>query len=69
MFETLAIKENFAFNLNRQDNKQINESINLNKKELIVYKDVLKVKCNQGLFEKYKDELNTKKCKSNVIQY
>lgn len=65
MFETLAIKEKFAFDLNRQENQQIKENINLNKKELIIYKDVLKVKYDQGLFEKYKDELNSKKCKSD----
>jgi len=65
MFETIAIKKEFAENLNRQDNQRINEQIDLNKKELKIYKKVFKLNYDQSLVDKYKEEMKSEKCNKN----
>ncbi len=63
MFETLAIKKEFSDILNRQDNERIAESIDIHKKELKIYKNIFKIKYDQHLFDKYKEEMKSEKCK------
>ena len=63
MFETLAIKKEFSDNLNRKDNERIGESIDIHEKELKIYKNIFKVKYDQNLVEKYKEEMRSEKCK------
>jgi len=67
MFETLAVKREFSENLNRQDNQRINESIDIHKKELKTFKNIFKLKYDQNLVEKYKEEMRSEKC--NNIKY
>lgn len=63
MFETLSVKKEFSENLNRQDNERIGESIDIHKKELKIYKNIFRLKYDQSLFEKYKEEMKSEKCK------
>ena len=60
---SLAIKKEFSDILNRQDNERIAESIDIHKKELKIYKNIFKIKYDQHLFEKYKEEMKSEKCK------
>lgn len=67
MFETLGIKKEFSDTLNRQDNERIAESIDIHRKELKIYKNIFKLKYDQSLVEKYKEEMKSEKCKLKII--
>lgn len=66
MFETLAVKKEFSDNLNRQDNERISESIDIHRKELKIYKNIFKVKYDQNLVDKYKEEMRSEKCMKSL---
>jgi hypothetical protein len=65
ILETLSVKKEFSDTLNRQDNQRINDCIDIHRKELKIYKNIFKVKYDQDLFEKYKKEMKSEKCKIN----
>lgn len=67
--ELTNIRNEFSTHLNRQNNQRILDSLDIISKEIKIYKNILKVKYNQGLFQKYKDDLKTNKCIINFKIY
>ena len=65
LFESLAIKKEFSDVLNRQDNSRVTDSIDIHRKELKIYKNIFKLKYDQNLVEKYKEEMKSEKCNKN----
>merc|ERR1712151_97943 len=61
LLESFTVKANFSDVLNRQENKRINDSIEIIKKEIKIYRNILKLKCDQELVEKYKQEMRSEK--------
>ena len=67
--ELTNIRNEFSKHLNIQNNQRILDSLDIVSKEIKIFKHILKVKYNQGLFQKYKDDLRTNKCIINTLIY
>lgn len=65
-FNNFELKRQFAEVINRQDNQRILDSIDIVKKELKIYKNIFKLKYDQDLVDKYKEEMRSDKCKKNI---
>lgn len=63
ILETFAVRTQFSDNFNREENKRILDNIEIVKKELKIYKNILRLKCEKELVEKYKTEMRSEKCK------
>ncbi len=63
LLETFSVKTQFSDVLHRNDNKRIKDTIEIIKKEIKIYKNVLKLKYDNELVEKYKQEMRSEKCK------
>ena len=63
LLDSFTVKTQFSDVLNRQENKRINDSIEIIKKEVKIYKNILNLKYDQELLEKYKEEMRSEKCK------
>ena len=62
LLDSFTVKTQFSDVLNRQENKRINDSVEIIKKEVKIYKNILKLKYDQELVEKYKQEMRSDKC-------
>lgn len=65
LLETFTIKTKFADHLNREENKRINDCCDIIRKEVKIYKNILRLKYDNELVEKYKQEMRSEKCKIN----
>lgn len=63
LLETFTIKTKFSDHLNREDNKRLNDCFDIIRKEIKIYKNILKLKYDNELVEKYKQEMRSEKCK------
>lgn len=61
LLESFGVKTQFSDVLNRQENKRINDCIEIIKKEVKIYKNILKLKYDNELVEKYKQEMRSEK--------
>jgi len=69
--DSFTVKTQFSDVLNRQENKRINDSVEIIKKEVKIYKNILKLKYDQDLLDKYKQEMRSEKYenyKSGLIE-
>jgi hypothetical protein len=69
LLDSFTVKTQFSDVLNRQENKRINDSIEIIKKEVKIYKNILNLKYDQELLEKYKEEMRSEKCKFFLIYF
>jgi len=67
ILESFYVKTQFSDVLNRQENKRIGDCIDIIKKEIKIYKNVLKLKYDNELVEKYKQEMRSEKCKKIIF--
>jgi hypothetical protein len=65
--ETLSVKAEFSDNFYREDNKCINNIIDIIRKEILIYKQIFNLKYNKDNEDLYKKELNSNKCNYLII--
>jgi hypothetical protein len=66
-FETHNLKSEFANFINREENKIINENLNINRNELKIYKNIFGIEYQINDVLKYHEDLENKKCKYLII--
>lgn len=62
-FESLNLKNEFSNFINREENKRINESLDIKRNEIKIFKNVFGLDYKAEDIQKYKDNLEKKKCK------
>ena len=66
-FESLSLKNEFSNFINREENRRINESLNINRNEIRIYKNIFCLEYQASDVQKYRDNLEKKKCKYYII--
>lgn len=61
-FESLSLKNEFSNFINREENRRINESLNINRNEIKIYKNIFGLVYQAADVLKYRDNLEKKKC-------
>ena len=61
-FESLSLKNEFSNFINREENRRINESLNINRNEIKIYKNIFGLEYQAADVLKYRDDLEKKKC-------
>jgi len=61
-FESLNLKNEFANFINREENKHANETIDINKNEIKIFKNIFGLNYQSADILKYKEDLEKKKC-------
>lgn len=61
-FESLSLKNEFSNFINREENRRINESLNINRNEIKIYKSIFGLEYQAADVLKYRDNVEKKKC-------
>jgi hypothetical protein len=64
--ESISLKNEFASYINKEENKQIKDTISTSKNEIKILKNIFNVNYNKLELEKYKEEMENNKSKKFI---